>query len=382
MNKLLFYVAFLLVSHVGFSQKYEFHTLKDIEATPVISQGKTGTCWSFATTSFLEAEIIRLTGKKMDLSEMYNVRNTYLDKAENYVMRQGKAQYGEGGLSHDVINSVRKYGIVPESNFIGKTALDLEYNHIKMEAELEAVVKKAVAETPKKYSNWKTDYTTILDKYMGKYNENEKIVSPKLVIDNNKISTTEKALSPKQFLATTTLNLDDYLTITSYTNQPFYSKFILNIPDNFANGTFYNLPLDEFIQNIDNALNKGFTLALDTDVSEDTFSSINGIAVIAENESDSQAILTEIKPEKKITPEYRQTEFENFDTQDDHLMHIVGKAEDQKGDVFYKVKNSWGINSGRNGFMYMSVAYLRLKSISVMLHKDGLIKKTKAALGV
>lgn len=382
MNKLLVYVAFLLSGYVGFSQKYEFHTLKDIEATPVISQGKTGTCWSFATTSFLEAEIIRLTGKKIDLSEMYNVRNTYLDKAENYVMRQGKAQYGEGGLSHDVINSVRKYGVVPESNFTGKTALDLEYNHIKMEAELEAVVKKAVAETPKKYSNWKTDYTAILDKYIGKFNENEKIVSPKLVIDNNKVSTTEKALSPKQFLATTTLNVDDYLTITSYTNEPFYSKFILNIPDNFANGTFYNLPLDEFIQNIDNALNKGFTLALDTDVSEDTFSAKNGIAVIAENESDSQAILTEIKPEKKITPEYRQTEFENFDTQDDHLMHIVGKVEDQKGDVFYKVKNSWGINSGRNGFMYMSVAYLRLKSISVMLHKDGLIKKTKAALGV
>ncbi|WP_293874194.1 C1 family peptidase [Flavobacterium sp.] len=382
MNKSIFYVAFLLFGYAGFSQKYEFHTLKDIEATPVISQDKTGTCWSFATTSFLEAEIIRLTGKKIDLSEMYNVRNTYLDKAENYVMRQGKAQYGEGGLSHDVINSARKYGVVPESNFIGKTTADLEYNHAKMVAELEAIVKKAVAETPKKYQNWKTDYTAVLDKYMGKFNENEKIILPKLAIDNTKVVATEKSLSPKQFLATTNLNLEDYLTLTSFTNEPFYSKFILNIPDNFANGTFYNLPLDEFIQNIDNAINKGFTLALDTDVSEATFSAKNGIAVIPENETDSQVILTEIKPEKKITPEYRQTEFENFDTQDDHLMHIVGKVEDQKGDVFYKVKNSWGTNSGRNGFVYMSVAYLRLKSISVMLHKDGLIKKTKTALGV
>ena len=381
MNKSIIYVAFLLFSYAGFAQTYEFHTVKDIEATPVISQDKTGTCWSFATTSFLEAEIIRLTGKKIDLSEMYNVRNTYLDKAENYVMRQGKSQFGEGGLSHDVINSARKYGVVPESNFIGKANPDLKYNHNKMEAELEAIVKKAVAETPKKYPNWKTDYAAVLDTYMGKFNEDDKIVLPNQSIDN-KVVSGEKALTPKQFLGTTKLNLDDYITITSYSNQPFYSKFILNIPDNFANGIYYNLPLDEFMQNIDNAINKGFTVALDTDVSETTFSEENGIAVIPENEADSQAILKEIKPEKYVTPEFRQAEFENYDTQDDHLMHIVGKVQDQKGNVFYKVKNSWGVNSGKEGFMYMSVSYLRLKSISVLLHKDGLIKKTKAAIGV
>jgi bleomycin hydrolase len=381
MNKSIIYVASLFFSFTGITQTYKFHTIKDIEATPVISQDKTGTCWSFATTSFLEAEIIRKTGKKIDLSEMYNVRNTYLDKAENYVMRQGKAQFGEGGLSHDVINSAKKYGVVPESNFIGKTNPDLKYNHNTMEAELEAVVKKAVAETPKKYPNWKTDYVAILDTYMGKFNEDDKIILPNQSIDNKKVSV-EKAVTPKQFLSTTKLNLDDYITITSYINQPFYSKFILNIPDNFANGIFYNLPLDEFMQNIDNAITKGFTVALDTDVSEATFSEENGIAVIPENEADSESILKEIKPEKNITPEYRQTEFENYDTQDDHLMHIVGKVQDQKGDVFYKVKNSWGANSGRAGFMYMSVSYLRLKSISVMLHKDALTKKTKASLRV
>ena len=381
MNKSIFYVAFLLFSSAGFSQTYEFHTVKDIEATPVISQDKTGTCWSFATTSFLEAEIIRLTGKRIDLSEMYNVRNTYLDKAENYVMRQGKSQFGEGGLGHDVINSARKYGVVPESNFIGKTNPELQYNHDKMEAELEAIVKKAVAETPKKYPNWKSDYATVLDTYMGKFNEDDKIAFPKQGIDS-KASAGAKALTPKQFLATTTLNLDDYVTITSYTSQPFYSKFILNIPDNFANGSYYNLPLDEYIQDIDNALNKGYTVALDTDVSESTFSAENGIAVIPDKEADSKSILKEIKPEKTITPEYRQAEFENYDTEDDHLMHIVGIVKDQKGDLFYKVKNSWGTRSGRDGFMYMSVAYLRLKSISVLLHKDGLTKKTRMALGV
>jgi bleomycin hydrolase len=382
MSKPTFYFAFLLFSAIGYSQTYDFHTVKDIEATPVISQDKTGTCWSFSTTSFLEAEIIRFTGKKIDLSEMYNVRNTYLDKAENYVMRQGKAQFGEGGLSHDVINSARKYGVVPESNFIGKTNPDLKYDHDKMIAELETIVKKAVAETPKNYPNWKADYAAVLDTYMGKFNDDTKIVSSQQVIDNNKINYEGKSLTPKQFLATTKLNLDDYVTITSYINEPFYSKFILNIPDNFANGSYYNVPLDEFVQNIDNALDKGFTLALDTDVSEKTFSGKNGIAVIPENESDLNAILTEIKPEKNITPEYRQAEFENFDTQDDHLMHIVGKVADQKGNQYYKVKNSWGTNSGKDGYIYISVPYIRLKAISVMVHKDGLTKKTRTSLGV
>lgn len=381
MNKLFLSVAFALLCLKSFSQTYEFHTLKEIDAMPVISQNKTGTCWSFSTTSFLEAEIIRLTGKKIDLSEMYNVRYTYLEKAENYVMRQGKAQFGEGGLSHDVINSARKYGLVPESSYVGKTNPDEKHNHNKMAAELEAIVKKAVAETPKNYPNWKSDYLSILDTYMGKFNENEKIILPTNSIDS-KNSTQNKSLTPKDFLANTQLNLDDYITITSFTNEPYYSKFILNIPDNFANGSLYNLPLDEFIQNIDNALDKGYTLALDTDVSERTFSGENGIAVIPENEADSKIIMTEIKPEKTITPEYRQAEFENFDTQDDHLMHIIGKVADQKGNFYYKVKNSWGAQSGKDGFVYISVPYVRLKAISVMVNKSGLTKKTKASLRI
>jgi bleomycin hydrolase len=296
-------------------------------------------------------------------------------------MRQGKAQFSEGGLSHDVINSARKYGIVPESNFIGKTNPELNFNHSKMVEELENVVKKAVAETPKKYPNWKKDYAAILDTYMGKFDENSLLITPNTSIDT-KTLTADKRLTPMQFLGATKLNLDDYVTITSFTNQPNYSKFILSIPDNFANGSMYNLPLDEFIQNIDNALDKGFTLALDTDVSESTFSDKFGIAVVPENDNDASTILKEIKPEKKISADYRQAEFENYNTQDDHLMHIVGKVADQKGNLYYKVKNSWGTQSGKDGFVYISIPYVRLKAISVMLHKDGLIKKTKSALGV
>ncbi len=363
MNKTFLFSLSLFFSLNAFSQKYDFQAIKDIEATPVTSQDNTGTCWSFSTTSFLEAEIIRTSGIRLDLSEMYNVRNIYLDKAENYVMRQGKAQFGEGGLNHDVINSARKYGLALQENFAGKTNPNDKYDHSKMVVELEQIVKKAVVETPAKYPNWKTDYTAVLDKYMGEV----KYTSPMV----------KEAASEIYHI-----NLNDYVTITSFTHEPFYSKFILNIPDNFANGSFYNLPLDEFVKNIDYALDKGFTLALDSDVSEATFSGAKGVAVIPENNADAVAILTEIKPEKKITPEFRQAEFENYHTTDDHLMHIVGKVKDQKGNVYYKVKNSWGTKSGVNGFVYMSVAYLRLKAISVLVHKDALLPSNKATLGL
>ncbi|HRG17794.1 MAG TPA: C1 family peptidase [Flavobacterium lutivivi] len=379
MKKTILCFSMLFLSHLSFSQKYEFQTIKDIECTPIISQGATGTCWSFSTTSFLESEIYRTSGKKIDLSEMYNVRYTYLKKAENYVLRQGKAQFGEGGLSHDVINSAKSYGIATEEQYAGKLPNQEKHDHAKMVEELETIVKKAVAETPAKYPNWKQDYTNVLDKYMGSF-------SPEINLSANvnfdQKNTTSTSQTPIEFLKSTKLNLDDYVTITSFTHEPFYSKFILNIPDNFANGMFYNLPLDEYIQNIDNALDKGFTLALDADVSEKTFSGKNGIAVIPNDDNDASVILTEIKPEKTITPEYRQSEFENYNTTDDHLMHIVGKAKDQKGNIYYKVKNSWGIKSGRDGFIYMSIPYMRLKSISVMLHKDGLLKKTKTNLGI
>ncbi len=363
MNKTFITVTALFLSLNTFSQKYDFQIVKEIEATPVVAQQNTGTCWSFSTTSFLEAEIIRTTGKPIDLSEMYNVRNIYIDKAENYVMRQGKSQFGEGGLNHDVINSAKKYGMVTQKSYAGKLNLEDNYDHSKMVAELEEIVKKAVEETPKNYPNWKANYTAVLDRFMGK-------------VDDIKPMNTER------FSINYKINFNDYVTITSFTHEPVYSKFILNIPDNFSNGYFYNLSLDEFVQNIDNALENGFTVALDSDVSEHTFSGKFGIAVIPQNEADANAMLTEIKPEKVITPEYRQAEFENYNTMDDHLMHIVGKAKDQKGNIYYKVKNSWGTQSGRDGFIYMSVAYLRLKAISVLLHKDGLQPQTKKALGL
>jgi len=369
MRQIFLPIALLAFAFSAYSQKYEFQTIKDIEATPVISQDITGTCWSFSSTSFLEAEIIRVLGKKIDLSEMYNVRNTYPKKAWNYVMRQGKAQFGEGGLNHDVINSAMEFGIVPLTAYSGLVGSATKHDHSKMAKELEDLLKKYADPSKKLDPKWKTDVEAILDKYMG--------------ANVTEFTYDGKKYTPKSFLEMTKLNLKDYITITSFTNEPYYKTFILDIPDNFSNGSFYNMPLDEFVQNIDNALDKGYTLALDADVSEKTFSGRNGIAVVPENDADEKTILTEIKPEKKITPEFRQQEFENYNTTDDHLMHIVGKVKDQKGNIYYKVKNSWGTkNLGNDGYVYMSVPYLRLKAISVLLHKDALQKKTKKDLGV
>jgi len=369
MKKILFSIGFLSIVCGSYAQTYEFQTIKDIEANPVISQDQTGTCWSFATTSFLEAEIIRLTGKHIDLSEMYNVRNTYPKKAWNYVMRQGKAQFGEGALAHDVINSVRDFGIVPQSVYSGKLTADDKYNHAEMTAVLESMLKTYVANPGKKLSpQWKNAINAVLDVYMG-----ETITE---------FTYEGKKYTPKSFMELTKINTNDYVTISSFTNEIYYKPFLLAIPDNFSNGLFFNLPLDEYIQNIDNAIDNGYTVSMDCDVSEATFSGKIGMAVIPEKEEDNKLILTEIKPEKTITPEYRQSEFENLDTQDDHLMHIVGKVKDQTGKIYYKVKNSWGAKNGKDGFVYMSASYLKLKSISVLLHKDGLTKATKSKLGL
>ena len=229
---------------------------------------------------------------------------------------------------------------------------------------------KVFVENPgKKLSpQWREAFQAVLDVYLGK--------------NPSEFTFEGKSYTPMTFLSFTKINPKSYVSITSFTKEPFYKSFILPIPDNFSNGSFYNLPLDEFVQNIDYALDKGYTLALDCDVSEATFSGRFGVAVIPADEVDSKTILTEIKPEKEITAEYRQQEFENLTTQDDHLMHIVGKVKDQKGNVYYKVKNSWGTTSGQDGFVYMSVPYLKLKAISVLVHQDALTPTTKKALGL
>ena len=365
---ILFYIGMLSIN----AQNYEFQEVINLQSLPVISQDKTGTCWSFSTSSFLESEIIRLTGKKIDLSEMYQVRTTYPKKAENFVMRQGKAQFSEGGLNHDVINSVANYGLVPVAVYSGLSEEEKKHNHAELLAVIEAMVKTYVENPAHQLStNWKPAINKVLDVYLGQ-------IPTEFTYEGKKYT-------PKSFAEMTKINPSDYVTLTSFTHEPYYKPFILNIPDNFSNGSMYNLPLEEFIAAIDYALEKGFTLALDCDVSEATFSAKYGVAFIPENEEDEKTGLAEIIKEKVITPEFRQQEFENFNTTDDHLMHIVGKLKDQKGTIYYKIKNSWGTDEKRvknGGYVYMSAPFMKLKAISILLHKDGMDKKTKKNLGL
>lgn len=358
MKKYLISFGILLAANFTQAQEYQFETVTDVEYTPVISQGRTGTCWSFSTSSFLESEILRETGKQIDLSEMYNVRHTYPVKAENYVMRQGKAQFSEGGLAHDVMNSVAKNGIVPQSVYSGLGQGEEMHNHSEMVAVLTAMLNTYIDQPSGQLStDWKDAINAVLDVYLG--------------APVTEFTYEGKTYTPQSFLEMTGIDPKDYLTITSFKNQPAYSQFILNIPDNFSNGSFYNVPLEEFMATIDYALEDGYSVELDVDVSEDTFSGKAGVAVIPANSSDAKEALKSIKPEKEITPELRLQEFQNYSTTDDHLMHITGIVKDQKGNKYYKVKNSWGTtNHGNEGFVYMSEPYIKLKAISIMVHKD------------
>jgi bleomycin hydrolase len=371
-NLIVFFGIFFISLSLTAQEAYKFSEMENLETTPVISQGRTGTCWSFSTSSFLESEIIRLTGKSIDLSEMYTVRNTYPLKAQNYIMRQGKAQFSEGGLAHDVINSVRDYGLVPQEAFSGLFAAEESHNHAEMVAVLEAMVKTYVDNPGRKLSKKSTKaLDAVLDVYLG---------------ENLKTFTYEgKDYTPQSFLEMTKIDSKDYVTITSFTHNPFYNQFILNIPDNWSNGMMYNVPLDDMMATVDNALQKGFTVALDCDVSERSFSSKDGVAVVPKDSENIKKALQGVYPEMTISQEYRQDEFENYTTTDDHLMHITGTLKDQNGTKYYKVKNSWGTDKKRTangGYVYFSEAYMRLKTISIMVHKDAVPRRTSNKLNL
>lgn len=370
MKKIVILVAFLFLSICSVTaQKYKFSTIKDIENTEVKSQGRTGTCWSFSTTSFLESEIIRLTGNNIDLSEMYTVRNTYSDKAANYLYRQGKAQFSEGGLGHDVINSVANYGLVPEQVFSGLDLDQEKHNHAEVVAVLKSMLDTYIKNPAKQLSpKWKKATESVLDVYLG--------------VNQQEFKFDGKEYTPKSFAEYVKINPSNYVTITSFNHAKMYDKFVLNIPDNFSNGSFYNVSLDELVSVTEKAIEKGYTAALDCDVSEKTFSSKNGVAFIPVSNLGSKKGLKEIIKEKNITSSLRQTEFENFNTTDDHLMHIVGLVKDQKGNKYFKVKNSWGIKQGNNGYVYMSMPYFKLKTISVLLHKKAISSNLRTKLNI
>ena len=342
--------------------KYEFTIEQSIPYTNVKSQDSTGTCWSFATASFIESELIRQEKGQHDLSEMFIVKNIYKDKAQNYVLRQGKANFSQGALAHDFINSAHRFGLVPEEIYSGREDNSKRHDHAEMEVVMKGFL-EAVAKQKKLSPRWKIASDKILDTYLGD--------SP------TRFTYRDRSYSPKEFSESLGFNGKDYQSITSFTHHPFGESFVLEIPDNYSNGSFQNVPIDELMETIDFAIENGFSVAWDGDVSEKGFSATRGIAVlpIDANRSD---LFTRPGEEQVVTQEMRQDAFSSFATTDDHLMHLVGISRDTEGNKYYVVKNSWGEIGKHKGFIHLSEAFVRLKTVAVIVHKDAVAAMKQA----
>lgn len=387
------------VSNVDGS-KYQFKKVVHLDNTPVESQGRTSTCWSFSALSFFESELLRM-GKKdvVPLSEMFIVRHAYEMKAEKFVRMDGKINFGEGGAFHDIPLVIKKYGIVPQSVYTGITEGGLAgtlpngkrgegYNHKELFANLEGIMKEVIQGLEAGQGldkNYKANITSVLDKFLGKIPE-------KFVVNN-------KGYTPKTYAQELGLNMDNYVSLTSFTNHEPYKKCLLEIPDNWAWGESFNVGLDDLVSITNYALKNGFTLAWGADVSEKGFSFKNGIAIVPKDgvitvegkdnkgfndagaDRISESFLRPVE-ELKITTELRQEAYDNKETTDDHGMHIVGLYTDQNGKNYYYVKNSWGTDNLPKGYLFVSENYFRYKTINIYLHKDGIPKEFREKFGL
>ncbi len=347
--------------------QYALEPVQEIACTDVKSQDRTGTCWSFSTVSFLESELIRLGMAPIDFSEMYIVRTIYLDKGQNYFLRQGKANFSQGSLGHDVIRALEMAGIVPEEIYTGLPRGKERYNHSQLESDLKDYLDNVIAKE-NHGKDWRTFYTQLLDNGLGG--------TPPAEFEYAGVTYT-----PQSFAASLSIDPDDYVSLTSFSHHPFYEPFILEIPDNYSNGSYYNLPLDDLQATVDHALENGYSISWDGDVSETGFSQRFGVAVVPVDDN-RKDLFTEEGPELEVDQALRQEQFETFVTTDDHLMHLTGIAEDGQGNRYYQAKNSWGEMGHYKGFLYMSVPYLRLKTVGILLHKDGIPPAIKARLGL
>ena len=345
----------------------EFLDIKTVKATSVKNQAMTGTCWCFSTTSLVESDEIRKDKQEIDLSEMYTVRNIYIEKAKNYILRQGHAQFGEGGLGHDMIRSTANYGAIPLSAYTGLVNGQTQYNHQELFGKLQGYLDSVLKKQPIS-SNWMDGYTKLLDQYLG---------TPPAEFTYN-----GKNYNPKSFAKEVLhFNADDYVSLTSFTDHPFYSSFILPVPDNFANGSFYNVPLNELTDVVKEAVNKGYSVSWDADVSNNGFRQMQGLALNLDPsvKYTKEMISTETK-EMPYDANIRQRLFENLTTQDDHLMHIVGTEKSKEGKTFFVVKNSWGKVGPFDGYINVSEAYFGINTISVVVPKAALPKDLLAKL--
>lgn len=368
---------------------YQFTAVNDLSATSVKDQYSSGTCWSFAGIGFLESELLRMGKGEYDLSEMWIARHVYHDKADKYVRLHGKGNFSQGGATHDVFNAVREYGIVPEEVYSGLQYGTAKHEHSEVEAVLKGYMDAVVTNPNGRLSTaWLDGVDGILDAYLGEV--------PETFIYNG------KEYTPQSFAEELGLNMDDYVSITSFTHHPFYTQFAVEVPDNWAWGLSYNVPLEEMMEIIDNALLNGYSVEWAADVSEPGFQYSKGFAVIPAGTSSEASDLewakwetmssnsrramiakaTEPIEEMEITQELRQEGYDNYETTDDHGMLITGIFTDQNGNTFYKVKNSWDVSNIYDGYFFASAPFVAYKTMNIVVHKNAIPKDIRKELGI
>jgi len=368
-------LPFLLVATLAFSQEtgYTFTMKKDLACTPVKNQNASSTCWCFSGISMLESELLRVGKKPFDLSEMFIVRHTYEKKAQMYARMHGSSSFSGGGEYGDLLNGIREVGLVPDAAYPGLNYGEVKHNHGEMDAALKGYM-DAVIKSSKLTTAWFPGLNGILDAYLGKNPES-------FTYDG-------KTYSPASFTKELGINPDDYVLLTSFTHHPFYKQCVLELPDNWAAGSFYNLPLDELMQVIDNSVTNGYSIGWASDMSDKGFSMKQGVAIIPEKnwsemtEDEVSKAFNGPHPEKVITQEMRQKEFDNYTTTDDHGMHIIGLATDQAGNTFYKVKNSWGVMGKYDGFIFVSRPFIMLRTTNIMVNKNAIPATIAKKLGI
>lgn len=376
----------------GEGSEYKFTKVAHLDATPVQSQGNTGTCWSFSALSYFESELMRMGTENPELlAEMYIVRKAYESKAQKYIRMDGKINFSQGGAFHDIPYVIRNYGIVPEVAYNGLNYGTERHNHSEMFAILDGAVQGLLGHskarrTKSLTATWMNALNGILDAYLGE--------------DVKEFELDGKKFTPKSYAKHIGLDMDDYISLTSFTNHEMNAECMLAIPDNWAWGTSYNVELDDLMSATEYALKNGYSVAWGADVSEKGFSFSNGLAINpvdgstidvagADNsnfsdggaEKTSNAFITPVE-EVEVTAEMRQEGYENKTTTDDHGMHIVGMYKDQDGTKYFLVKNSWGTGNYPEGYLYVSESYFKWKTINIYIHKDGLSKSMSKNLAL